>query len=80
MFLGLGIEETLGCAFGVGVLVLSFWLVYQWAIKPERALRRQKARAAIEEIHRNYRDERRAALPVPQGKGLRRNGIKRFHA
>lgn len=54
MFLGLDIGETLGVAFGACLVMLSLWLLYQWAIKPERESRRQNAWRAIEEMHRNH--------------------------
>jgi hypothetical protein len=54
MFLSLDMGETLGFAFGAGVVTVSLWLLYQWAIKPEREARRQNARRAVEEMHRNH--------------------------
>lgn len=46
--------ETLGVAFGGCVVMLSLWLLYQWAIKPEKETRRQNAWRAVEEMHRNH--------------------------
>ena len=54
MFIGLAIQEALGIAFGLAVIVWSFWLVYRWAIKPDRDRRTQDALHATEEMHRNH--------------------------
>jgi hypothetical protein len=64
MFLSLDMGETLGVAFGGCVVTLSLWLLYQWAIKPERESRRQNAWRANEEMHRNHWNRfRRGHLP-----------------
>ena len=54
MFLSLDMGETLGAAFGGCLVTLSVWLLYQWAIKPERESQRQNAWRANEEMHRNH--------------------------
>jgi hypothetical protein len=64
MFLSLDMGETLGLAFGGFLVTLSLWLVYQWAIKPERETRRQNAWRANEEMHRiHWNSFRRGHLP-----------------
>ena len=64
MFVGLDAGETLGVAFGGCLVMLSIWLLYQCAIKPERENRRQHASRAIEEIHRTHWERlRRRHLP-----------------
>jgi hypothetical protein len=55
MFLSLGIAEALGCAFGAVLIAVSVWLLYLWAIKPERETRRQQTWLAAEEMHRIHR-------------------------
>ena len=59
MFIGLAIQEALGVAFGLLVTVLSFWLVYRWAIKPDQERRRHEALHITEEMHRNHWDHLR---------------------
>ena len=54
MLLGLDLGEALGVAFGACLVMLSLWLLYHWAIKPERESRRRNAWRAIEEMHRNH--------------------------
>ena len=54
MFLGFDMSEWLGAAFSGCLVMLSLWLLYQWAIKPEREIRRQIAWRATEEMHRNH--------------------------
>lgn len=60
MFIGLAIQEALGVAFGLAVIVWSFWLVYKWAIKPDRERRRQNTLHAFEEMHRIHWDHLRS--------------------
>ena len=60
MFIGLAIQEALGVAFGFVLIMLSCWLVYKWAIKPERDRRRQEAWHITEEMHRNHWDHLRS--------------------
>ena len=60
MLIGLAIQEILGIAFGLAVIVWSCWLVYYWAIKPDRERRRQDALHATEEMHRDHWDHLRS--------------------
>jgi len=64
MFQGLDMGEALGVAFGACLVMLSLWLLYHWAIKPERESRRRNAWRTIEEMHRNHWEHfRRRPLP-----------------
>ena len=58
MFIGT-IQEALGMAFGLVLIVWSIWCVYRWGIKPDRDQRRQDALHATEEMHRNHWDRLR---------------------
>ena len=64
--------ETLGIAFGGSLATISLWLLYQWAIKPERENRRQNAWRAVEEMHRNHW-ERLRSRPLQFKKATRSN-------
>lgn len=66
MFLGFDMAEWLGAAFSGCLVMLSLWLLYQWGIKPERETRRQIARRATEEMHRNHWEHFRGRIYPPQ--------------
>jgi hypothetical protein len=50
----LSVQDTLGAAFGVLVILWSVWLVYYWAIKPEREARRRRADLLMEQMHEQH--------------------------
>jgi uncharacterized membrane protein YfcA len=52
--LGLALQDALGMAFGVCVILWAIWCVYRWEIKPGREARRQRAQKHIEETHRKH--------------------------
>jgi len=52
--LALSLQDALGMAFGVCVILWSIWLLYQWQIKPNREARRRRAHQHIEEMHRKH--------------------------
>ena len=54
IYIFVAVDEILGMAFGICVTLLSIWLAYQWAIKPEREARRHQAEKNVEDRHRNH--------------------------
>ena len=52
--LALSLQDALGMAFGVCVILWSIWRLYQWEIKPNREARRRRAHEYIEEMHRKH--------------------------
>ena len=50
----LGVQDAMGMAFGIAVILWSVWLVYYWAIKPDREGRRRLADQLREEMHKRH--------------------------
>jgi len=45
---GMGLQDALGMAFGVCVILWAVYCLYQWEIKPDRESRRHRAQKEIE--------------------------------
>jgi uncharacterized membrane protein YfcA len=52
---GMGLQDALGMAFGVCVILWAVYCLYQWEIKPDRESRRHRAQKQIEAMHRKHR-------------------------
>ena len=57
--LGLALQDALGMAFGVCVILWAIWCVYRWEIKPGREARRHRAQKHIEAMHRKHWEQLR---------------------
>jgi hypothetical protein len=57
MIVALTIGDTLAFAFSGSLIAISIWFLYRLAIKPEREHRKQRAWAAVEEVHRYHREQ-----------------------
>jgi len=53
---GMGLQDALGMAFGVCVILWAVYCLYQWEIKPDRESRRHRAQKEIEVMHRKNRE------------------------
>lgn len=52
--LGLSLQDVLGAAFGVSIIVWAVWCLYEWEIKPGRRAQRRRAQKHLEEMHRKH--------------------------
>jgi hypothetical protein len=55
--LGLALQDALGAAFGLLVVVWAMWCTYRWEIKPDREARRQRANEHIEKLRHMHRQQ-----------------------
>ncbi|MGH9908292.1 MAG: hypothetical protein ACRD8U_22235 [Pyrinomonadaceae bacterium] len=52
--LGLSLQDALGAAFAICVLIWAVERAYEWIIKPEREARSRRAEERREEMHREH--------------------------
>lgn len=69
--LALSLQDALGMAFGVCLILWSIWCLYQWEIKPNKEARKRRAHAHLEEMHRKHWERRGRKKPKARGNSRR---------